>query len=429
MPGKKEKPNIEDLGNGKHRIRWQFKDTKGNWRYRQCDVPGSYKDADKELTRIKYELQQNTYIDKSRMTVREQIEEWFDFHQHELSEKERARYEESIRLHIIPEIGDILLSNFSVKDIQDFYKSKRTSGRKDGKKGGLATGTLHRFHTILNQAMDDAVNKERIRGNPMKKVKSPKGAKPGEAINPLNEEQVPIFLEHAKNDRHYALWLTFLGTGCRPEELLALKRMKLDLRDKTITIGEVVVCINGKMAPKPIPKTDTSRRTIKISDTVVDALKDQLEEQDAWKRKVGPKLYKDKGLVFASETGGYLNPSNLASRHFKPILRAAGLPDIRQYDLRHTHATLLFRRCKDIKLVSERLGHSDVAITIRTYYHLLPRAEDEAVALFDDVLTGKLLDVEPRPDKPSEDACVNSRVTNNVIAFPTGRLLKQKTRK
>ena len=154
-----------------------------------------------------------------------------------------------------------------------------------------------------------------------------------------------------------------------------------------------------------------------------------MEEVDAWKQKVGPKLFKDIGLVFPSETGGYLNPSNLRNRNFKLILRDTGLPDIRPYDLRHTHATLLFRRCKDIKLVSERLGHSDVAITIRTYYHLLPRAEDEAVALFDDVLTGKLLDVASQPDKPSGDACVNSCVTNNVIAFPTGELLKQKTRK
>ena len=71
MPGKKEQPNIEDLGNGKHRIRWQFKDAKGKWRYRQYDVPGSFKDADKALTCIKYELQQNSYIDKSRMTVKE----------------------------------------------------------------------------------------------------------------------------------------------------------------------------------------------------------------------------------------------------------------------------------------------------------------------------------------------------------------------
>jgi integrase len=73
------------------------------------------------------------------------------------------------------------------------------------------------------------VNKERVRENPVKKVKAPKGAQPGEAINPLNEEQVPNFLEHAKNDRHFQLWLTFLGTGCRSEELLALKRMKLVL--------------------------------------------------------------------------------------------------------------------------------------------------------------------------------------------------------
>jgi hypothetical protein len=70
-----------------------------------------------------------------------------------------------------------------------------------------------------------------------------------------------------------------------------------------------------------------------------------------------------------------------------------------------------------------------VAITIRTYYHLLPRAEDEAVAMFDDVLTGKLLDPEPQLEAPSEDACVNSCVTSNLITFPTGGLLKQKTRK
>ena len=184
--------------------------------------------------------------------------------------------------------------------------------------------------------MEDAVIKERIRENPVKKVKAPKGAQPGEEINPLNEEQVPVFLEQAKN-RHYALWLTFLGTGCRPEDLLGLKRSKLDLRSKTVTVSEVVVCDNGRMIPQPIPKTDKSRRTIKISNTVVDALKAHLEEVDAWKQKVGPKLFKDIGLVFPSETGGYLNPSNLARRHFKPILREAGLPDIRPYDLSYPH--------------------------------------------------------------------------------------------
>jgi len=112
LPGKKDQPNIEDLGNGKHRIRWRFKDIKGKWRSRQRDIRGSFKDAERELNRIKNELYQNTYIDKSRITVREQVEEWYNFHQTEIEEKTRTRYEQSIKLHIIPNIGNIQLQKF-----------------------------------------------------------------------------------------------------------------------------------------------------------------------------------------------------------------------------------------------------------------------------------------------------------------------------
>ena len=77
----------------------------------------------------------------------------------------------------------------------------------------------------------------------------------------------------------------------------------------------------------------------------------------------------------------------------------------------------------------ERLGHEDVAFTVKTYYHVLLQVEDEAVAMFDDVLTGRILAPEPSPVKPSENACVNSCVINNVIAFPTCGLPKKKSRK
>jgi integrase len=428
LPGKREQPNIEDLGNGKHRIRWDFYDAKGKRRQRQCDIPGSFRDADRELTRIKYELQQNMYIDKSRMTVKEQVEEWFDFHQHEVEEKTRVRYQECIRLHIIPGVGDIQLSKFCVKDIQDFYKEKLTGGRMDGKEGGLSTGSLRKIHVTLKLAMDDAVTKERIRVNPVKKVKAPRGTRPGEEIRPLNEEQVHVFLEHARGDLYYNYFVSMLGTGCRPEEMLALERSDFDLRNRTITIRRAVVSVRGKMVPKPIPKTRKSRRTIRISDTVVEALKNQLAAQDAWKQEAGPELYNDQGLVFATQTGGYINPSNINNRHLKRILKAAGLPNIRQYDLRHSHATLLYKLYKDIKLVSERLGHNDVAFTANTYHHVLPMVEDEAVAMFDDVLTGKLIAQEPRPDPPSENACDNPCVKNNLIAFPTSALPKKKSR-
>ena len=304
----------------------------------------------------------------------------------------------------------------------------REGGRMDGKEGGLATGTLRKIHIILKLAMDDAVTKERIRANPVKKVKPPRGTKPGEEIHPLNEEQAHIFLEQAKGDLYYNYFVAMLGTGCRPEEMLALERSDIDFRNKTITIRKVVVSVKGRMVPKPIPKTKKSRRTIKIGDAMIAALRNQLAAQDAWKQKAGPKLYRDKGLVFATQTGGYINPSNINARHFKSILKKAGLPNIRPYDMRHTHATLLYKLHKDIKLVSERLGHEDVAFTAKTYHHVLPGVEDEAVAMFDDVLTGKLLAPEPQPDKSSEDACVKPCVINNVIAFPTAALPKRKAR-
>jgi len=298
--------------------------------YRNRVVCGSVKDAEKELIRINNDLNQDTYIDKSRMTVGEQINEWFDAHQIYIQDKTRTRYEQSIRLHIIPGLGHIKLQSLKVEDIENFY---RTLERKDGKPGDLSKGTLAWINTTLKQALNNAFVKERIRRNPMTDIQAPKGAKPGERINPFNQDQAAIFLETAKADRFYELWLTFLGTGCRPEELLALKRTRIDFRNKTITIKEVVVCDMGRMKPKPLPKTKRSYRTIKISDAVVEALRTQMEKVDAWKQKVGPKLFKDKGLVFTSETGNYLNPSNLANRHFKRILKKAELPDIRPYDL------------------------------------------------------------------------------------------------
>jgi integrase len=335
LSGKKEKPNIEDLGNGKYRIRWQFKDSTGKWRSRQRDIISeSEKDAKKVLDDIKYEIRHNTFIDKSRLTVGEQVKTWYNFHQTQVADKTRTRYEQSIRLHIIPGIGHMRLQNLGKQEVEDFYLSIT---RKDGKEGELGKGTLAWIHTTLNQVLDDALDKELILKNPMTKIKAPKGAAAGEIINPLNQDQTSSFLEHAKKDRFFELWLTFLGTGCRPEELFGLKRTRIDFRNKTITIKEVVICDHGTMKPKPLPKTKRSYRTIKISDVVVEALKTQLEKVDAWKQKVGPKLFKDNGLVFPSETGGYLNPSNLRSRYFKPILVAAELPDIRMYDLSYPH--------------------------------------------------------------------------------------------
>ncbi len=98
-------------------------------------------------------------------------------------------------------------------------------------------------------------------------------------------------------------------------------------------------------------------------------------------------LWRENGLVFASETGEPLNRRYLTSRRFKALLKRAGLPEIRVHDLRHTCATLLLSKNVNLKIVSEMLGHASIAITLDTYSHVLPNMRDQAAAAMEDALS------------------------------------------
>jgi integrase len=98
-------------------------------------------------------------------------------------------------------------------------------------------------------------------------------------------------------------------------------------------------------------------------------------------------LYKPGGLVFANETGGIVNPSNLRNRSFARVLERAKLPsNTRFHDLRHTCATLLLSRNVNPKIASEMLGHANIAITLDTYSHVLPDMQEKAARSLEDAL-------------------------------------------
>ena len=116
---------------------------------------------------------------------------------------------------------------------------------------------------------------------------------------------------------------------------------------------------------------------MRLTQGAVEALKSHRARQAEEKLRAGS-LYGDKGLVFAGEGGGLINPSNLRQRSFAPLLKRAGLPQITFHDLRHTCASLLFQRNVHPKFVQELLGHASVAITLDTYSHMLPGMGGEA---------------------------------------------------
>jgi integrase len=104
--------------------------------------------------------------------------------------------------------------------------------------------------------------------------------------------------------------------------------------------------------------------------------------------QLGPE-YEDLDLVFAAANGAPLDSRNLVRRHLKPILRRAKLPEtIRLYDLRHSCATLLLAVDENAKVVSERLGHAGITLTLNTYAHVLPGMQKKATERLENLLFG-----------------------------------------
>ena len=144
------------------------------------------------------------------------------------------------------------------------------------------------------------------------------------------------------------------------------------------------------------PKTSRSRRNIPLSNWTIEALKDHRRSQLETKMKILSE-YQNYDLVFASELGTPVLHGNLLKRHFKPLLKKAGLPNIRLYDLRHTTATLLLSTAtlllsagENPKVVSERLGHASIVLTPDTYIHILPTMQKAATEKIEKMMFGNL---------------------------------------
>jgi integrase len=241
---------------------------------------------------------------------------------------------------------------------------------------------VHKLHVVLHKALKAAVSDGLIPRNVTAGLKLPRITR--EEIDPLDPEQTRCLLEAAKGDRLEALYVLALNTGMRQGELLALKWDDVDLARGVLRVRRTLTH-SGKAFVLGEPKTKKSRRTIRLTAAAVEALRAHLSRQLEEMERVGS-LYEPGGLIFATETGTIINPSNLRNRSFKRLLKRAGLRPIRFHDLRHTCATLLLSCNVNPKIVSEMLGHSSIAITLDTYSHVLPTMQENAIRALEDAL-------------------------------------------
>jgi integrase len=133
-------------------------------------------------------------------------------------------------------------------------------------------------------------------------------------------------------------------------------------------------------------ETRGSRRSIRLTASAVEALERHRERQESEGAARGDG-WNAWGLAFCTRRGTPIRRDNLHSKSWKPLLRRAGLPDVRFHNLRHTCATLLLTKGVHPKIVSEMLGHSSIAITLDTYSHVIPGLGDAAAGAMEDALT------------------------------------------
>lgn len=295
------------------------------------------------------------------------------------SRKKRLRtietYESVVRRHLIPAFDKIPLQKLSAGHIQHYYNTSL-----------LSSSTLQQHHNILHQALKvAAVNERHININPAEFVVEKPVANKDLEMHVWDEVEVRKILLAAREAgvEEEAFYTLAIETGMRKGELCGLKWEDVDLVARRVSVKRTLI----KPGSEPIlgpPKVGKSR-AVAISPQTASLLKRHKTKQNELKLSIGDG-YANKDFVFAKENGDSLQINNLGERSFDPLIEKAGVRRIRFHDLRHTCATLLLEKDVNPKIVQERLGHSDISMTLNRYSHVTPTMQEQAASILGDAL-------------------------------------------
>ena len=307
--------------------------------------------------------------------------EWIDFWyrtycKHTIRTTTQLEYENRIYKHIIPEIGNIPLNQLTQSDLQQFYAREKSDGRKIRVNiyGTILSDRVVRaIHANCRSALEKAVQEGLIKTNPAIGCKLP--PKKSREMKVLTQNEIIRFLNRAKEEGYYELFLLELGTGMRRGELLALKWSDLNFKTGELQITRQVNVVHGESIISE-PKTKSSIRTIILPPSLRKILSE-------YKKTV------EFEWIFPSPIDDTKprNPSAVRKR-MQIILERAGCKKVRFHDLRHTFSTMALENGMDIKTLSATLGHISSETTIDIYSHITDTMKKQASVKIDRQIGG-----------------------------------------
>ncbi len=376
---------------------------------RQSCVTGfaTKKAAQAALTDCLSSLQRGTYVEPARIILREYLtREWLPAIESTVKPSTYLTYKVYVERRIIPGIGNLPLQKLSGATLNAFYGRLLTEPRAEVKpaaegeekpkaKPPLSALTVRHVHAVLHRALKDAVRWGYVPRNVADQADPPKTkTEAGRTLHVWTVAELQTFLASTGEDRLYPLWTLLAMTGMRRGEVCGLRWSDMDLAAGVVAIQQARISV-GYQVQISEPKTRRGRRAVDLDAGTIAVLKTwrkrQLEERMEWGA-----LWTDTGFVFTRENGLPWHPDRISKLFDETVARvqkdqreeaertgdkdAKILPRIRLHDLRHTHATVALAAGEHPKIVSERLGHANIAITLDTYSHVVPGLQKEAAA-------------------------------------------------
>lgn len=313
-----------------------------------------------------------TFVEPSKMTVGQWLEAWLAEYTSDVKPYTKRAYATNIKNHITPALGALRLEKLTPLQVQKFYNACMQGEKK------LKPKTVKNIHGVLHSSLKQAVMNGMIRSNPTESCTLPRIERM--EIQPFDDEAEKSFLRAIEGDKYERLFIVDLYTGMRKGEILGLRWSDIDFDQGTITVSrqlQVEPFKGGRYYLAPL-KND-KERTITPAPYVMQILREQRRYQNEARLHAGAAWDEEDipGLVFTNETGKHLCHQTIGTR-YKKLVTAAGLPDARFHDLRHSYAVASIRAGDDIKTVQSNLGHHSAAFTLDTYAHATAQMKRES---------------------------------------------------
>ncbi len=288
------------------------------------------------------------------MTLREYILFWQEtYDRHQSRPTTYAAHNYVFKNHILPGLGDVLLSELTSERVGEFLEERKHFGNHRPGSSGLGEETMRHIHRLLQQCLDQAIRDGLLTENPAKAFRYRKSMTvKANIMTPLEMED---YLDAAERLDHLPMFMLALTAGLRQGELIALKWSDLDVKDRTLNISE-----QRSVERRELIEYGSETRTITLASEVVDLL-----IMEHAKHPNSP-------LMFMHPATQRPYSPQMVRRMHNEIIKEAGLDHIRFTDLRHTCAVLSLRNGMETKELARMLGHYRPSITRQDYEPYLP---------------------------------------------------------